>query len=1138
MFKKWSQITALLLCIAVPGASARNLFVTSPDGTGSNLIGAFTGEPLLFAANIPGPAGATQVIAGPAGKHYVLGRTAADGVSIFQGTFPALQLARRIALPEAPNALALSPDARRLVVVYPNGIQIYDTATDTLLTNSSRLNVGANPRSVAISADSSRAYVVIPEQLKVVAINLESANIVAEGTVNGTPTSVSVGPNAALYVTARSAIYEYDPQSLQVRATMNVNGQPGPLVFSPSGRYALSVNELSITGQSAYLVDLARRTAADIPSVGVPLTEVAVADDSTAYAYSSQTGRVYSINLVSRAAPTLFNALGVVLEQVRDIALSNEAPQARSLFVLTNNGLFKIDLAQGTAVGPVAASGVALSFTGPAATGEVVSLLQINNTQSLAPGSTSLPLIVRAVNGAGLPVANAPIAFRTESTDIQIVNASSTTDQQGFAQATVNVPSFFTTGAVTVLATTTAGVGQEATFTLNVATGNPGTGNPGTGTPGSTTISVVTGQGQIVSEGYPPAAPLAVIVRDAAGRPLPNVPITWQITQGSGGLGSVSDSTNENGIASASFSNFLVQPGQPFSTSVVTASTGTETVNFFVTTVPRLPNGGRGEAIYTLRAPVDRFLSLQAGETRANAIQVVVGALSGAPINNVGIRIGTDDPNVTASCRGGVPLSDNSGLVTCDLVAGQRIGETQARIIVGENALFPFTLRIERGTAANVRISGGNNQTGTLGQQLTLPLVVEVTDLGQNPVPNAEVIWEIVTPGSATVTSPTTRTDENGRATTRVTLGQQSGAVQIRARSGSGSATFSFVANLAATRLDLVSGGGQSAVVSQAFAQPIQVRLLDAQNRPVTNATVSFAVTSGAATVPASAITDATGTASVNVTAGAAAGPVTVQASAGGLTQTINLTVLTAGPNFNANSFLNAAGYTPGISPGSIAVINAAGIATGITGSVTPGTIVGALPTTLAGVEVLFNGVRAPIFAVSNVNNQESVIVQVPFEVAPGNTSVTIRTASGGTRTVDNVQIQAIKPGLFDFVDSNGRRYAVALRPDGSYVTSANPARRGETVRVFATGLGQTNPATGTNRAGGRDQNVATTVIAGINNAGVRLLSAKLQENAVGVYVVEMEIPQNTPQGDIPVALAIIGANGEPVFAGSAIPIQ
>src|SRR5688500_4947138 len=82
MFKKWSQITALLLCIAVPGASARNLFVTSPDGTGSNLIGAFTAEPLLFAANIPGPAGASQVIAGPAGKYYVLGRTASEGISI------------------------------------------------------------------------------------------------------------------------------------------------------------------------------------------------------------------------------------------------------------------------------------------------------------------------------------------------------------------------------------------------------------------------------------------------------------------------------------------------------------------------------------------------------------------------------------------------------------------------------------------------------------------------------------------------------------------------------------------------------------------------------------------------------------------------------------------------------------------------------------------------------------------------------------------------------------------------------------------------------------------------------------------------------------------------------------------------
>jgi uncharacterized protein (TIGR03437 family) len=222
-----------------------------------------------------------------------------------------------------------------------------------------------------------------------------------------------------------------------------------------------------------------------------------------------------------------------------------------------------------------------------------------------------------------------------------------------------------------------------------------------------------------------------------------------------------------------------------------------------------------------------------------------------------------------------------------------------------------------------------------------------------------------------------------------------------------------------------------------------------------------------------------------------------------------------------------------------LAYITAQGIATGIQGSVIPPTTVGPLPTSLAGVEVLFNNVPAPIYAVSNINNQETVIVQVPFETAPGVASVTIRTSGGGSTTVDNVAIGAIRPGIFDYVDASNRRYAVALRPDGSYISSTNPARRGDIIKVFAAGLGQTSPAAVTNRAGVRDQNVLGTVISGINNEGVRTVSARAMEGAVGVYIVEMEIPQNATTGDSrPLAIAIAGPDGSLVFAGSAIPIQ
>src|SRR5207253_9869294 len=124
--------------------------------------------------------------------------------------------------------------------------------------------------------------------------------------------------------------------------------------------------------------------------------------------------------------------------------------------------------------------------------------------------------------------------------------------------------------------------------------------------------------------------------------------------------------------------------------------------------------------------------------------------------------------------------------------------------------------------------------------------------------------------------------------------------------------------------------------------------------------------------------------------------------------------------------------------------------------TVTAGTLVGPLQTSLAGVSVTFNGINAPIYSVSNVNGREQVTVQVPFDVAPGNATVVINAAGGGSATINNVTIQSISPGVFQLPGAGN--FAVLVRPDGSFVTSDNPIRRGEVIRMYVTGLGQVGP--------------------------------------------------------------------------------
>ena len=120
---------------------------------------------------------------------------------------------------------------------------------------------------------------------------------------------------------------------------------------------------------------------------------------------------------------------------------------------------------------------------------------------------------------------------------------------------------------------------------------------------------------------------------------------------------------------------------------------------------------------------------------------------------------------------------------------------------------------------------------------------------------------------------------------------------------------------------------------------------------------------------------------------------------------------------------------------------------------------------------------------------------------------------------------------------------AVVVRPDGSFVTLANPARRGEIDRVFVTGMGPTTPSvsTGALPVPGSDSLVSGAVIVGINNAGTRVVTARLSPNLIGVYEVAFQVPTDAPTGNdvvLSVAVNAPGDNQTRFSNGSRLPIQ
>jgi uncharacterized protein (TIGR03437 family) len=290
---------------------------------------------------------------------------------------------------------------------------------------------------------------------------------------------------------------------------------------------------------------------------------------------------------------------------------------------------------------------------------------------------------------------------------------------------------------------------------------------------------------------------------------------------------------------------------------------------------------------------------------------------------------------------------------------------------------------------------------------------------------------------------------------------------------------------------------------------------LSASNGSTTaNIPISFSVTGPATLSSSSATTNSAGQAQVNVTAGSTAGAVTVVASAGGYNATFALTVVPQGPSITVGSFFNGADFQAGsLSPCSIATIIAPGIAPAIQGAVAYDGV-GGLPYSLAGDSLTIGGAQAPVYNVANLNGQQQLTFQVPCSVTPGSSVPVMVSVSGSTASV-SIPILPASPGLFETQLSSTVTVPVLERPDGSFLSTSNPARRGETIIAYVTGLGATTPSVATNSlpVPGSKVTPQGTVIVGINGNGANLISATLSPDIVGVYQVTFQVPSTVTSG-------------------------
>lgn len=165
-------------------------------------------------------------------------------------------------------------------------------------------------------------------------------------------------------------------------------------------------------------------------------------------------------------------------------------------------------------------------------------------------------------------------------------------------------------------------------------------------------------------------------------------------------------------------------------------------------------------------------------------------------------------------------------------------------------------------------------------------------------------------------------------------------------------------------------------------------------------------------------------------------------------------------------SVLNNASYVSGsssLAPGSIVAIFGTRLTDG-TSCLQPACYPtldsnGKVNTTLSGVQVTVNGIAAPILYTRASPGQLGI--QIPYEVS-GTTATVQVTVAGQSSAAKTVSLSPASPGLFT-ANQGGTGAAAVKHSDGTTdVTAQNPARPGEVVIFYATGLGQVTPAVAT----------------------------------------------------------------------------
>ena len=225
------------------------------------------------------------------------------------------------------------------------------------------------------------------------------------------------------------------------------------------------------------------------------------------------------------------------------------------------------------------------------------------------------------------------------------------------------------------------------------------------------------------------------------------------------------------------------------------------------------------------------------------------------------------------------------------------------------------------------------------------------------------------------------------------------------------------------------------------------------------------------------------------------------------------------------NAVTNGASNLSGpVAPGEVIVIYGSGLGPAQLAQYQPDSN-GLVPTSVGGTSVYFNGSAAPVL----YSSANQVAAVVPFGISGSLAQLYVQNQNL-TSAPFNLSVASQIPAIFTLGSGTGQAAAINNK-DGSINGAGHPAKVGDYVQLYITGVGQTNPAgtDGVINAAPLPVPVASvTVTIGGMPANVNFAGGA-PGTVAGVFQVNAQIPAGVTAGSaVPVVVQVGSSNSQP----------